>query len=124
MPSLLATSGIEAPAASSASAWRSLRTICSGVWRFFIESPPSIHLGRSDSHSSWISFREQVTKPRASSKKWQPGYREAIAVETILLFLSLGPVGCVQSPGHLEALLPLQGIFVSDRAQIHFAHRC
>src|SRR5215203_3247983 len=30
MPSLLATSGTEAPAASSASAWRSLRTIRSG----------------------------------------------------------------------------------------------
>src|SRR5215210_8670923 len=58
MPSLLAISGTEAPAASSASTWRSLRTICSGVCRFFnFESPPSTHLGRSDSHSSWISFR-------------------------------------------------------------------
>src|SRR5215210_4213370 len=57
MPSLLATSGIEAPAASSASAWRSLRMICSGVCLLFIESPPSTHLGRSDSHSNWISFR-------------------------------------------------------------------
>src|SRR5215212_6329597 len=57
MPSLLATSGTEAPAASSASAWRSLRTICSGVCLFFIESHPSTHLGRSDSHSNWIGFR-------------------------------------------------------------------
>src|SRR5829696_8707284 len=58
MPSLLATSGTEVPAASSASAWRSLRTICSGVCLFFnFESPPSTHLGRSDSHSSWISLR-------------------------------------------------------------------
>src|SRR5215218_2073526 len=57
MPSLLATSGTEVPAASSASAWRSLRTICSGVCLFFIENPPSTHLGRSDSYSNWISFR-------------------------------------------------------------------
>src|SRR5215210_3582856 len=57
MPSFLATSGTEAPAASSASAWRSLRTICSGVCLFFIESPPCAHLRRSDSHSNWISFR-------------------------------------------------------------------
>src|SRR5215208_4203775 len=58
MPSLLATSGTEVPAASSASAWRSLRTICSGVCLFFnFESPPSTHLGRPDSHSSSISFR-------------------------------------------------------------------
>src|SRR5829696_5520025 len=63
MPSLLATSGTEAPAASSASAWRSLRTICSGVCLFFIESPPSTHLGRSDSHSSWISFRGAGQSP-------------------------------------------------------------
>src|SRR5215210_3227228 len=57
MPSLLATSGTGAPAASSASAWRSLRTICSEVCLFFTESPPCAHLGRSDSHSNWISFR-------------------------------------------------------------------
>src|SRR5215208_473400 len=57
MPSLLVISGTEAPAASSASAWRSLRTICSGVCLFFIENHPSTHLGRSDSHSNWISFR-------------------------------------------------------------------
>src|SRR5215208_3543204 len=56
IPSLLATSGTEAPAASSASASRSLRTICSGVCLFFIESPPSAHLGRLDSHSNWLSF--------------------------------------------------------------------
>src|SRR5215212_7398815 len=57
MPSLLATSGTEAPVASSASAWRSLRTICSGVCLFFTESPPCAHLRQSDSHSNWISFR-------------------------------------------------------------------
>src|SRR5215211_7624279 len=56
IPSLLATSGTEAPAASSASASRSLRTICSGVCLFFIESPPFAHLGRLDSHSNWLSF--------------------------------------------------------------------
>src|SRR5215212_7912052 len=56
IPSLLATSGTEAPAASSASPSRSLRTICSGVCLFFIESPPSAHLGRLDSHSNWLSF--------------------------------------------------------------------
>src|SRR5215207_10097591 len=68
MPSLLATSGTEAPAASSASAWRSLRMICSGVCLLFIESPsPPAHLGPLDSHSNWISFREagqfQALKP-------------------------------------------------------------
>src|SRR5215207_10004849 len=57
MPSSLATSGTEAPEASFSSAWRSLRTICSGVCLFFIESPPSARFGRLDSHSSWISFR-------------------------------------------------------------------
>src|SRR5215212_7003323 len=57
MPSFLATSGLEAPAASSASASRSLRTICSGVCLFFIENPPFAHSGPSDSHSSRISFR-------------------------------------------------------------------
>src|SRR5215211_263650 len=57
MPSRLATSGTEAPAANSASASRSLRTICSGVCLLFIESPPFARLGPSDSHSSRISFR-------------------------------------------------------------------
>src|SRR5215207_8348974 len=79
MPSLLATSGTEAPAASSASAWRSLRTICSGVCLFFIESPPSTHLGRSDSHSNWISFRGaghhnhavSLVELRGARKTWQ-----------------------------------------------------
>src|SRR5215210_1453081 len=58
MPSLLATSGMETPAASSASSSRSMQTICSGACLFFnFESPPLDHLGPSDSHSSWISFR-------------------------------------------------------------------
>src|SRR5829696_3514025 len=57
MPSFLAASGLEAPAAISASATRSLRTICSGVCLFFIENPPFAHSGPSDSHSSRISFR-------------------------------------------------------------------
>src|SRR5215207_3478792 len=57
MPSFLATSGLEAPAAIWASATRSLRTICSGVCLFFIENPPFAHSGPSDSHSSRISFR-------------------------------------------------------------------
>ena len=58
MPSSLATSGTEALRPVLASAWRSLRTICSGVCLFFIESPPpSAHLGPLDSHSSRISFR-------------------------------------------------------------------
>src|SRR5215203_6524856 len=57
MPSFLAISGTEAPAASSASASRSMRTICCGVCLFFIENPPCAHLRPSDSHSSWISFR-------------------------------------------------------------------
>src|SRR5215218_3945349 len=57
MPSFLAISGTEAPVASSASASRSMRTICCGVCLFFIENPPCAHLGPSDSHSNWISFR-------------------------------------------------------------------
>src|SRR5215217_161395 len=57
MSSSLTTSVTELPAASFAFAWRSMRTICSRVCLFFIESPsPSAHLGHSDSHSSWISF--------------------------------------------------------------------
>src|SRR5215212_3707590 len=57
MPSSLATSETKAPEASFSSAWRSLRTLRSGLCLYFIESPPSTHLGRSDSHSSWLSFR-------------------------------------------------------------------
>src|SRR5215213_10562169 len=59
MPSSLATSGTEAPEASFSSAWRSLRTICSGLCLFFIESPPPTfaRFGRLDSNSSRISFR-------------------------------------------------------------------
>src|SRR5215210_7589432 len=57
MSSSLAASGIEAPAASLASAWRSLRTICSGECRLPIKSPPCAHLGLLDSHSNWISIR-------------------------------------------------------------------
>src|SRR5215210_4339962 len=58
MASCFAISGVETPAASFSSAWRSLRTICSGVCLLFIESPPfPAPFGLSDSHSSWISFR-------------------------------------------------------------------
>jgi hypothetical protein len=58
MPSSRLTSGTVAPAPSLASAWRSLRTICSGVcWVFFTESPPHAPWGLLDSHSNWISFR-------------------------------------------------------------------
>src|SRR5215204_3120864 len=57
MPSSLAVSATELPPASFASASRSMRTICSEVCLFFIESPRSTHLGCSDSHSSWINFR-------------------------------------------------------------------
>src|SRR5215218_9680834 len=56
MPSSLATSGTVAPAASFASAWRSLRTICSGECRLPIKSPPYARLGLSDSHSNWTRF--------------------------------------------------------------------
>src|SRR5215207_1160284 len=57
MPRSLAVSGTVAPAASLASAWRSLRTICSGECRLPITSPPYAHPGLLDSHSSWTSFR-------------------------------------------------------------------
>src|SRR5215203_337871 len=56
MPSSLATSGTVAPAASFASAWRSLRTICSGECRLPIKSPPYARLGLADSHSNWTRF--------------------------------------------------------------------
>src|SRR4051812_14049713 len=43
------------PLASSASASRSLRMICSGEWRIrFIESPPAL-VGENDSHIGWTS---------------------------------------------------------------------
>src|SRR5215203_2076582 len=57
MPSSLAASGTVAPVASFASAWRSLRTICSGECRLPIKSPPSARPGPLDSHSNWTSFR-------------------------------------------------------------------
>src|SRR5215203_4267951 len=57
MPSSLAASGTVAPVASFASAWRSLRTICSGECRLIIKSPPSARPGPLDSHSNWTSFR-------------------------------------------------------------------
>src|SRR3954471_1703746 len=45
------------PLASSASASRSLRMICSGEWRIrFIESPPAL-TGENDSHIGWTRLR-------------------------------------------------------------------
>src|ERR1044072_7594479 len=50
MPRALQISGMATPLASSASASRSLRMICSGEWRIrFIESPPALS-GENDSH--------------------------------------------------------------------------
>jgi hypothetical protein len=54
-----------------------MRTICSGVCLFFIESPsPSAHLGPLDSHSIWISFRgaaqlqlDQYIDPQTPTEK-------------------------------------------------------
>src|SRR3954451_3088244 len=44
------------PLASSASASRSLRMICSGEWRMrFIGSPPAL-AGENDSHIGWTSL--------------------------------------------------------------------
>ena len=57
MPSSLAASETVVPAASLASACRSLRTICSGECLLPIKSPPYAHCGQSDSHSNWLSFR-------------------------------------------------------------------
>src|SRR6478672_8924763 len=57
MPRALQTSGMAVPLASSASASRSLRMICSGEWRMrFIGSPPAL-TGENDSHIGWISLR-------------------------------------------------------------------
>jgi hypothetical protein len=73
MPSSLATSGIEAPAASLASAWRSLRTIYSGECRLPIKSPPYAHLGLLDSHSNWISFRGAGQEHRREDEREAEG---------------------------------------------------
>src|SRR6187401_1834980 len=55
MPRALQTSGMGVPLASSASASRSLRMICSGEWRMrFIGSPPALK-GENDSHIGWTS---------------------------------------------------------------------
>src|SRR6185437_10438736 len=57
MPRALQTSGMGVPLASSESASRSLRMICSGEWRMrFIESPPALR-GENDSHIGWTSLR-------------------------------------------------------------------
>src|SRR4051812_34518828 len=56
MPRALQISGTAVPLASSASASRSLRMICSGEWRMrFIESPPALP-GENDSHIGWTSL--------------------------------------------------------------------
>src|SRR3954463_5277334 len=57
MPRALQISGMATPLASSASASRSLRMICSGEWRIrFIESPPAL-TGENDSHIGWTRLR-------------------------------------------------------------------
>src|SRR5215216_7719487 len=76
MPSSLAASGTVHPAASLASAWRSLRTICSGECLLPIKSPPYAHRGPLDSHSNWTSFRgaghvDSRTLAAASLKQFQ-----------------------------------------------------
>src|SRR5215218_2026653 len=83
MPSFLAISGTEAPVASSASASRSMRTICCGVCLFFIENPPCAHLGPSDSHSNWISFRGAGHHPVLIDKKIGQGrlWRSEVVAE-------------------------------------------
>src|SRR5215218_8117012 len=91
IPRSFATCGTEAPAASFASASRSLRTICSGVWRlFFTESPPPslAHLEQSDSHSSWISFRgagqwSQNSSAHTSAKHCTPCTKKRKAIEKV-----------------------------------------
>src|SRR3954462_12439297 len=56
MPRALQISGTAIPLASSASASRSLRMICSGVCRMrFIGSPPALS-GENDSHTTWLKF--------------------------------------------------------------------
>src|SRR3712207_60554 len=57
MPSSRATSGTFAPPASLPSAWRNLRTICSGEYPLPKKSPPSARSKPSDSHSNWTEFR-------------------------------------------------------------------
>src|SRR5512142_1795329 len=56
MPRALQTSGTVLPEASSPSASRSLRMICSGEWRMrFIGSPPALS-GEKDSHTGWLKI--------------------------------------------------------------------
>jgi hypothetical protein len=78
--SSLATSGTVASAASLASAWRSLRTICSGECRLPIKSTPYAHPGLLDPHSNWTSFRgaghKKVAKGTSSRKTKKPGGRK------------------------------------------------
>src|SRR3954467_954098 len=57
------------PLASSTSASRSLRMICSGEWRMrFIGSPPALK-GENDSHIGWISLRGAGEVPEIDIRK-------------------------------------------------------
>src|SRR5512135_3050868 len=70
MPRALQISGMAVPLASSAPASRSLRMICSGVWRIrFIGSPPALK-GENDSHIGWTSPRGAGHPPYTS--KYNP----------------------------------------------------
>src|SRR6185437_12560553 len=55
MPRALQISGMAVPLASSASASRSLRMICSGEWRMRFMVSPSDLKGENDSHTRWTS---------------------------------------------------------------------
>src|SRR3954468_15959601 len=67
------------PLASSASASRSLRMICSGEWRIrFIGSPPALS-GENDSHIGWTSLRGagqyiDVTGDEQSREDFHPAH--------------------------------------------------
>src|SRR3954447_8080661 len=82
MPRALQISGTAVPLASSASASRSLRMICSGEWRMrFIGSPPALS-GENDSHIGWTSLWGAGQPPGALERRAGEGVEDATAVAT------------------------------------------
>src|SRR4051812_38292969 len=76
MPNLRATAAMVEPLASSPSAWRSLRTICSGEYPLPIESPPRSLLGLLDSHRNW-------TKSQGAGQKNLSAHKAALLLRGV-----------------------------------------
>src|SRR6185312_6426751 len=75
MPRALQISGMAVPLASSASASRSLRMICSGEWRMRFMVSPSDLKGENDSHTRWTS---PAGAGHTYDPSWTPGDPGAI----------------------------------------------